>query len=232
LIPAYRSEAGATPKTGDPIAVGRRIGDPLACLLLAFVCVLGFAVSPEPPWFDQTAAAVAISVCPPWLATIGDILGGLPVAVAVAGGLSLISLARRDRRGALAAAAALVVEVPTEGMKLLVGRPRPPGSTEVEAFGSVASYPSGHVVRIVVIGALAVIVVASAASRRWRVGGFVVAGIVAGLVAFARVGAGAHWPTDVLAGIVLGCAWLLLVVERVAGRPGDDIRPAGADLAR
>ena len=57
----------------------------------------------------------------------------------------------------------LCAEVATTVVKVAIDRPRPPGGTDVEAFITAATYPSGHVVRVVVVAGL---LVAAFAGRR------------------------------------------------------------------
>ncbi len=113
-----------------------------------------------------------------------------------------------SRRRALAfdfALAILVVLVVTEALKFAIGRPRP-----AEAYANVRllspafavdvrdpAFPSGHTSR-----AFALAAVLGLRERRWMP----VLLPYAALVGLARVYEGAHYPTDVLAGAVLGFA--------------------------
>jgi undecaprenyl-diphosphatase len=119
------------------------------------------------------------------------------------------------------AVAAAAAEIPAALVKLIVDRPRPPASTEIEAFITAASYPSGHTVRAVLMAGL--IVAAVAWTRRPGAVRFVATIVGVALVAFvglARIASGQHWPTDVLGGLMLGVAWLTicLAVARMVGR--------------
>ena len=79
--------------------------------------------------------------------------------------------------------------------------------------GALSSFPSGHVVQAVVaFGILAYLWASTTRSRgeallAWLIA---VAGVAA--VVIARLRLGAHWPTDILAGSVLGAAWLAVLV--------------------
>lgn len=123
---------------------------------------------------------------------------------------------------------------------LAVGRDRPPVPT-VGFVHATTSFPSGHVgAAVALYGAIALLVVWSpGAARRARRAAVVVAVVVPPLVAFARVYRGVHHPSDVLAGAVLGAAWLLVSWYVLArqfsayerSRPSLH-RPAGAGAER
>jgi membrane-associated phospholipid phosphatase len=98
----------------------------------------------------------------------------------------------------------------------LVNRPRPvvgqvlrvtehPGST---------SYPSGHLIFITLSLAVLMLCLGHRYLPRWSrpIGWAIVAGIVL-VVGVDRIYPGAHWPSDVLAGILIATAWLALVVS-------------------
>jgi len=88
-----------------------------------------------------------------------------------------------------------------EILKLIVDRSRP--SLELDDVNTIVSasgpsFPSAHATRAFAVACLIWIV----EPRRYGV----VAVIVASLIAVSRVYIGVHWPTDVLAGAVLGVA--------------------------
>lgn len=98
----------------------------------------------------------------------------------------------------------------------LVNRPRPavgqvlrvtehPGST---------SFPSGHLIFITISAAVLMLCIGNRyLPRRARpIGWAVVAGIVM-TVGLDRIYSGAHWPSDVLAGVLIATAWLCLVLS-------------------
>jgi membrane-associated phospholipid phosphatase len=94
---------------------------------------------------------------------------------------------------------------------ILVARDRPPVPTLGDPHAT-ASFPSGHVgAALALYGSVALVVAVRAAGGRWRAGLLVVAGILTAVVAFCRVYRGFHFPTDVLAGALLGAVWLWTV---------------------
>lgn len=93
-------------------------------------------------------------------------------------------------------------------LKWSVQRPRP-----IEIYSGVSSwsFPSGHAtMSIMVYGSLAILVARGISSRRrWLP--FAGAFAISLLVAFSRIYLGAHWLSDVLAGLSLGWAWVALL---------------------
>jgi undecaprenyl-diphosphatase len=96
-------------------------------------------------------------------------------------------------------------------LKALVGRDRP-SLLEPIATAAGKSFPSGHAMgATAVYGALLVAFAPrlSARGRRFAVLGYVV---LVAAICFTRLALGVHYVTDVVAGFVLGCAWLALAV--------------------
>ncbi|HEX8569374.1 MAG TPA: phosphatase PAP2 family protein [Caulobacteraceae bacterium] len=98
----------------------------------------------------------------------------------------------------------------SQGLKQLFGRERPDAALRaVEAMNP--SFPSGHAMLsaavFLTLGALSARYV-----RRKRVKAYIVGAAVTAtlLVGCTRVYLGVHWPSDVLAGWVLGAAWAMV----------------------
>jgi undecaprenyl-diphosphatase len=95
-----------------------------------------------------------------------------------------------------------------EGIKLLVQRQRPLLSGPFVDWAGY-SFPSGHTMcATLVYGGLAIWALARVESRLWR--GAILAGamVMIVLVGLSRVALGAHYMTDCVAAVVIGCCWL------------------------
>jgi undecaprenyl-diphosphatase len=146
------------------------------------------------------------------------------VGAAVWFALALAALFWPRRRAAAVRAMLLLgvtLLVTDQIVKRLVDRPRPFNTATVAArviqvpAPTTTSFPSGHAATAVA-GAMAMARVWPAA--RWTFA------ILAVLIAFSRIYVGVHYPSDVLAGAVLGlaCAWLVLAGRHPStwSRPG------------
>ncbi|MGY1437058.1 phosphatase PAP2 family protein [Streptomyces reniochalinae] len=126
---------------------------------------------------------------------------------------SWVPLALVGATGALAVAAATVVKEVTD-------RSRPPAklwAVQEDGF----CYPSRHtVIATAVLLILAYVLTARIASRPARVALWTGAGALSLLAGLSRLYLGVHWPTDVVAGLVLGAAVPLVVVTVYALRAG------------
>ena len=76
------------------------------------------------------------------------------------------------------------------------------------------SFPSGHAVASTVFWGMAcALVFAHTRSRGWRVLAVLVSAAMIALVSFSRVYLGAHYPSDVIAGIALGLSCVLVFLR-------------------
>ena len=137
--------------------------------------------------------------------------GGIYMQVAV-----VLLVLLLNRRAWILALAALAGGLWYEVIVNLVNRPRPtvgqilrvtehPGST---------SFPSGHLIFIPISAAVLMLCLGHRYLPRWArpIGWAVVVWVVLA-TGLDRIYGGAHWPTDVLAGVLAATAWLALVVS-------------------
>lgn len=120
---------------------------------------------------------------------------------------------------------------------VLVDRHRPP-VPHLDAAPPTSSFPSGHTAAAVSLyGGSALLVWRSVRVAVLRALAIVVGVAVPVAVGLSRVYRGMHYPTDVLAGAVLGCSWLALVAATVLGAavgpaPGQPSTSSGRSACR
>jgi undecaprenyl-diphosphatase len=129
---------------------------------------------------------------------LGDMAVVLPTVLLL---IAVLAVYRESALAGTVAAAALAGAAFVPLFKALMHRARPiPMYRGTDGF----SFPSGHSTFATIIFGLLALLVAQALpmrARRWVYGGF--AGLIA-LIALSRVYRLAHWPSDVLAGILFG----------------------------
>jgi membrane protein DedA with SNARE-associated domain/membrane-associated phospholipid phosphatase len=173
-----------------------------------FWLLLGVAGPGEPLALDLAVHEALFNLRSPLadhlLATLA-VLGDWQVLVPAAAAVFLWLLWRRRRIAAwhwLAAFGFGLLLVQVLGISLEV--PRPPAASAVPGFG----FPSAEVtLATVVYGFFAVLIARELPGRR-RAWPYVLAGLLVSMIGFARLYLGAHWLSDVLAGITLGLAWI------------------------
>lgn len=140
--------------------------------------------------------------------------GSVTIPLAVAAGLGWL-WRRRNWWAPLVLALSIGGSTAAKSIvKALIDRPRPPIARLAEATGS--SFPSGHSVRAVALyGVLAVLVTHVARSRHVRAAAWITAALLIAAVAGSRVALGVHYVTDVIAGALLGVAWIAIVLTAV-----------------
>ncbi|OLF12630.1 hypothetical protein BU204_28610 [Actinophytocola xanthii] len=138
------------------------------------------------------------------VSTIGSAWVLTPVAVVV----TLVLALRGPRSDALLVGlVTLGVLVLGPLLKLIIERPRPVDDRLV--LVDSWAYPSGHsLTSMAVVGVLTVLAVRHLRARPARVAAVVVGAALVAAVGLSRVYLGVHWPTDVLAGWLMGAMWL------------------------
>ncbi len=165
----------------------------------------------------------AVPIGPAWLRPVMiDItaLGGvtaLTLLVTVSAGFLLA--AGRHRHALLLVAATVSGTILGQTLKQVFARARPqlvPHLVDI----STLSYPSGHAFNSAVVY-LTLGAMLARTEPGWRVRIYIMAVAIALtlLIGFSRVYVGVHWPTDVLAGWVIGGSWALLWWAIAVRRP-------------
>lgn len=124
------------------------------------------------------------------------------------------------------------------GVKTVVHRTRPIVSQPL-VHEPGASFPSGHAQAAIVGFGMLLIVCLPGLTRLWRRVAVTVAALLVLLIGFSRVALAAHFVSDVVAGFVLGAAWLAAMVavfsawtvmsEAEPVRPTEGVRPHQTD---
>lgn len=155
-------------------------------------------------------------------AIIAESFGNMAYMIPLVAVCAIVAARRRRPLLSIAFVAAYVLARAIVWVGWLIWeRPRPRFILEGEAAPPLNSYPSGHIVlALSAYGILAYLWIRM--SRSWPERVFAVVLLVAlvGLTGIARVRLGAHWPTDVMAGFVIGIAWLAAVL-RALHQAGD-----------
>jgi undecaprenyl-diphosphatase len=115
---------------------------------------------------------------------------------------------------------------------LLIDRPRP-DVPQLDVAPPTSSFPSGHTAAAVCFyGSVAAIVLWRNRNRWLGVLAVVISAAVPLTIACSRVYRGMHYPTDVLAGALLGTIWLAVVVIYVRTHDAGGRRHAAVDAGR
>jgi undecaprenyl-diphosphatase len=119
------------------------------------------------------------------------------------------------KKAALIMALAMIILIPIGVlMKEIVARPRPfiPESEFILAADSKYAYPSGH--SLIVAAGATVSVAVLYRNPSWKMKAVSIAlAVEASIVCFSRIYVGAHYPLDVLGGILLGVGISLLLLS-------------------
>ena len=179
----------------------------LALAVVALTLAVGGLVTLDTSWRDWLIdrRSSPLTVVMTVFTTVGSSLALVPLALGVAAWLALAGGARRE--ALLVAGTTLGAMLLSPLLKSVIGRARPEDSHLV--LVDSWAYPSGHsLTSAAVIGVLTTVV-----WRRLPAGTARAVVAVAGVmlvvaVGISRIYLGVHWPTDVLAGWLIGALWL------------------------
>jgi membrane-associated phospholipid phosphatase len=147
--------------------------------------------------------------------------------LAAAAVLALVLLRRGQQRSALALLVVPTGMVVNVGLKESFQRVRPVLDDPLVQLATY-SFPSGHAVASTVFyGMACALVFTHVRSRAWRALAATLAVAMVLVVTFSRVYLGAHYPSDVIAGVAVGTICLVLFLRLLPRGAG-----AGTDVAR
>jgi membrane-associated phospholipid phosphatase len=121
-----------------------------------------------------------------------------------------------NRRAWILAAAGALTGVWYVLLSHLINRPRPTTAQvlQVTEHPSASSFPSGHTIFVLTVMVVLMLCLGRRFLPRWaQPVGWALVVLIVLANAISRIYTGAHWPTDVLAGILIGTAWLSFVVS-------------------
>jgi undecaprenyl-diphosphatase len=159
----------------------------------------------------------------PGLAWFAFWAGSAHVVLAVGAVLLVIFWQRGERRLAAIVAGILLLRVANPLLKELVASPRP-GSDEVTVteLASHFGFPSGHVMGATLLyGGVIWLAEETVPDVKRRRAVQAAAALVIAITCFGRVYTGAHWPSDVLGGLLWGVTGLVvlgILAKRVESR--------------
>ena len=147
------------------------------------------------------------------LSAVASFLGGVQGIVPVVLIVTIILFIRRWGRRSLVLIATLLVELAVFlTANQVVVRPRP-AIRHLGVTPPTFSFPSGHVAATVALYGGVVVLTYVATTRLWpRVGAWLLAVVMTLAVGFSRMYRGDHFPTDVVAGLLVGLTALYVGV--------------------
>jgi undecaprenyl-diphosphatase len=240
LVTTTSPPAAASPGGGEP-ARSRRFGARAvlaaagvftAAVPLTILAVLVRDKSPTLRALDHDGSngTQAFVAARPWLAevlNVGSVVLHPRVMWAVTGVTAVVLWWRGKRRHAVWAVVTIAVGATLDTpLKELFARARPVFDVPV-ATAPGYSFPSGHALNTMIVGAGAVVLAWSGTRARPGARAAVIAGSVALVLVtgFDRVGLGVHYPSDVVGGWLIGLATVLVTTAAFS----IDLRPVERD---
>lgn len=211
---------------GDPGPSARRWLGPLSLVAVALFAINTYLViNGMTGRFDQPVAAAAQTF--PWgpltyWMTLTNVTGGL--IQDIVGAVLIVALFIYDRRAGYLMALGAIGSLIDQVVKVSIQRHRPTADlVKILDPSTGYSYPSGHAVFFTWLYFMLAASLAPKVPSRWRAALWGVAGALVFVACVGRVWAGAHWPSDVIGGFLLGLGWsafVLWVPERWLPSPG------------
>ena len=195
---------------------GRFLAVALAAAAAAGIITAIIVMQPIPP-LDVTVERDVqatnwgpLALAFPAFSWIGDAKG------AVLDALVFVAVLIWNRRAWILAAAAYLTGAWYVVLSHLIVRARPTTAQvlQVTENPSASSFPSGHTIFIATVAGVLMLCLGHRYLPRWAIPiGWALVAVVVFDGAISRIYTGAHWPTDVLAGLLIATAWLSFVLS-------------------
>ena len=184
----------------------------LAAAILA-VYVAGHPVIPEDVTIERDIQSTnwgPLTLTFPIFSWIGDAKGAVLEAI-----VFILVLVFNRRAWILALAGALTgLWYVLLSHVIIRVRPTTPVVLQVTEHPSASSFPSGHTIFVATVATVLMLCLGRRFLPRWAQPiGWALVVLIVLANAISRIYTGAHWPTDVLAGIFIAAAWLTFVVS-------------------
>lgn len=169
------------------------------------------ALHPAPFFFDRPVSVAVQSVnfspLEPFHVFVSAFSGWVGVAV---GAAVIAATFLLMRRATAFVAFSAVYSLVYNGVNLLIRRPRPTGWVHTAPHLVGYSFPSGHAAFFVWLAVLAVVLMARHLPGPLYLTSWALALVLVLAAGLSRVYVGAHWPSDVLGGLLVGVSWTAL----------------------
>ena len=195
---------------------GRLLAIAIIAALAVGVIAVFVVMNPVPPAdlsVDRDIQATnwgPLALAFPAFSWIGDAKG------AVLDALVLIAVLIWNRRAWILAAAGFATGGWYALIAHLINRPRPTTALvlRVTEHPAASSFPSGHTIFIATVTTTLMLCLGYRYLPRWALPiGWAVVGLIVFDGAISRIYTGAHWPSDVLAGLLIASAWFCLILS-------------------
>jgi len=182
----------------------------VAGVLFALLTAL-VAIHPAPFFFDRPIETAVQSINARPFAWFNAFVSAFAGLVGVGVGAAVIVLTFLLRRPAtLFVAFSAIYSVLYNVVNIIIQRPRPTGVAHTTSNLLGYSYPSGHVGFFLWLSVLAMVLLARRLPRPLYFACWVLAAVLVVAAALSRIYVGAHWPSDVIGGFLVGLAWTCL----------------------
>jgi undecaprenyl-diphosphatase len=182
----------------------------VAGVLFAVLSVL-VAIHPAPFFFDRPVEVDVQSVQVGPLDWFNVFVSAFAGFVGVGVGAAVIAITFVLRRPATPFVAFSAIYAALYNIvNVIIRRPRPTGVAHTTSNLIGFSYPSGHVGFFLWLSVLAMVLLARRLPRPLYVACWALAVVLVVSAALSRIYVGAHWPSDVIGGFLVGLAWTCL----------------------